>query len=223
VSEARQKFTAMTAELHRYAVARSEHRDELMLRLSEETERAAGEMAVMQTAPEQAALMTVLVRAIGARRALELGTFTGFGSIAIARGLPEDGYLLSCDVSEEWTAIARRYIAESGLAKRIEVRLGPALETLAALPDSDPFDFAFIDADKGNYPAYYEECVRVLRTGGLILIDNVFHGGRVLADTEEATDATEAIRQTNDRVAADDRVLAAMIGVADGVTVAVKL
>jgi caffeoyl-CoA O-methyltransferase len=222
VSTASAKFTAMTAALHQYAVERSAHRDDLMLRLSEETERAAGRMAVMQTAPEQAALMTVLVRAIEARRALELGTFTGFGSIAIARGLRENGLLLTCDVSEEWTAIASRFIEEAGLADRIEIRLGPALETLAELPEAEPFDFAFIDADKGNYPAYYEECLRLLRPGGLLLIDNVFHGGNVVADADGATESTEAIRRTNDRVAADERVISAMIGVADGLTVALK-
>jgi caffeoyl-CoA O-methyltransferase len=216
------KFTTMSPELHAYAVEHSLHRDPLMRRLGEETERAAGEMAIMQTAPEQAALITVLVRAIGARRALELGTFTGFGSIAIARGLPDDGLLLTCDVSEEWTRIARAFLAETGLAERVEIRLGPALETLAALPADEPFDFAFIDADKPSYPAYYEECLRLLRPGGLLMIDNVFRSGDVL-DREVDDDGARAIRELNDRVADDERVLSAMIGVSDGITIALKL
>jgi predicted O-methyltransferase YrrM len=220
-----EKFTQMTAELYRYAVDHSDGQDELMRRLEQETEREAGDMAVMLTAPEQAKMMTLLVRAIGARRALELGTFTGYGSIAIARGLPADGTLITCDVSEQWTEIARRYFDEAGLADRIDLRLGPALETLAGLPDSEPFDFTFIDADKGNYPAYYEECLRLLRPGGLVAIDNVFYGGRVVSnqgDSERGKFAAE-VGELNDRVAADQRVLSTMLGVADGVTLALKL
>jgi caffeoyl-CoA O-methyltransferase len=220
-----EKFTQMTAELYRYAVDHSDGQDELMRRLEQETEREAGDMAVMLTAPEQATMMTLLVRAIGARRALELGTFTGYGSIAIARGLPADGALITCDVSEQWTEIARRYFDEAGLADRIDLRLGPALETLTGLPESEPFDFAFIDADKGNYPAYYEECLRLLRPGGLVAIDNVFYGGLVVSnqgDSERGKFAAE-VRELNDRIAADQRVLSTMLGVADGVTLALKL
>jgi len=220
-----EKFTQMTAELYRYAVDHSDGQDELMRRLEQETEREAGDMSVMLTAPEQATMMTLLVRAIGARRALELGTFTGYGSIAIARGLPADGSLITCDVSEQWTEIARRYFDEAGLADRIDLRLGPALETLAGLPESEPFDFAFIDADKGNYPAYYEECLRLLRPGGLVAIDNVFYGGLVVSNqgnSERGKFAAE-IRELNDRIAADQRVLSTMLGVADGVTLALKL
>jgi caffeoyl-CoA O-methyltransferase len=215
------KFTQMTADLHRYAVEHSPQ-DDLLRRLAEETEREAGSMAIMQTAPEQAALMTVLVRAIGARRALELGTFTGYGSISIARGLAEDGVLITCDVSEEWTAIGRRYWAEAGLEGRIDLRLGPATETLAQISPDPPFDFAFIDADKETYPTYYEECLRLLRSGGLVLIDNVFRGGAVV-DSADDDERTMAIRELNDRVASDQRVISAMVGIADGVTVALKL
>jgi caffeoyl-CoA O-methyltransferase len=215
------KFTEMTAELHRYAVEHSDV-DELLRRLAEETEREAGGMAIMQTAPEQAALMTVLVRATRARRALELGTFTGYGAVSIARGLPKDGLLITCDVSDEWTSIARRYWEEAGLAERIELRLGPALETLAGLSADDPFDFAFVDADKESYPAYYEECLRLLRPGGLVMLDNVFRGGAVL-DDGGADDRVQVTRELNDRIAADGRVIAAMVGIADGVTFAVKL
>jgi caffeoyl-CoA O-methyltransferase len=214
------KFTTMTAELHRYAVEHSD-RDPLLRELAEETEGLGG-VAVMMMAPEQGALTTLLVRAIAARRTLEIGTFTGYGAISIARGLPEDGHLLACDVSEEWAAIARRYFERAGLAERIELRIAPALETLRGLDASDPFDFCFIDADKESYPAYYEEALRLLRPGGLVMIDNVFRGGDVV-DPENKDGATLAIRELNDRVAADERVLSAMIGVADGITLALKL
>jgi caffeoyl-CoA O-methyltransferase len=214
------KFTEMTAALHRYAVEHSD-RDELFKELAQETDELGG-VAVMMMAPDQGALTTVLVRAIGARRALEIGTFTGYGALSIARGLPDDGYLLALDVSEEWTEIARRYFERAGLAERIELRIAPALETLRGLEASDPFDFCFIDADKESYPAYYEEALRLLRTGGLVMIDNVFRGGDVV-DPENEDAATLAIRELNDRVAADERVLSAMIGVADGITLALKL
>jgi caffeoyl-CoA O-methyltransferase len=214
------KFTEMTAALHRYAVEHSD-RDELFKELAQETDELGG-VAVMMMAPDQGALTTVLVRAIGARRTLEIGTFTGYGALSIARGLPDDGYLLALDVSEEWTEIARRYFERAGLAERIELRIAPALETLRGLEASDPFDFCFIDADKESYPAYYEEALRLLRTGGLVMIDNVFRGGDVV-DPENEDAATLAIRELNDRVAADERVLSAMIGVADGITLALKL
>lgn len=224
-----EKFTQMSAELYRYAVEHSDGHDELLVRLAEETEQEVGDRSIMLTAPEQATMMTVLVRAIGARRALELGTFTGYGSISIARGLPSDGLLVTCDVSEEWTQIARRYFDQAGLGDRIELRLGPALETLRGLPESKPFDFAFIDADKGNYPAYYEECVRLLRPGGLIMVDNVFYGGLVIPGHDSERERAQRgefaaeIRELNDRIVADDRVLSTMLGVSDGVTLALKL
>ena len=216
------KFTVMTPALHAYAVAHSADQDELMRRLSEETEEVAGEMAIMQTAPEQAALMTVLVRAIGAGRALEIGTFTGYGSIAIARGLPPEGRLLTLDVSEEWTAVARRYVEEAGLADRVEIRLGPALDSLQAIDEEESFDFAFVDADKAEYPDYYEECLRLLRPGGLLMLDNVFRGGQVAEQAVDEDERLRATREVNDRAARDERVIAAMVGIADGVTVAVK-
>ena len=220
-----EKFTQMTAALHRYAVEHSGGRDTLLRELEEETEREAGEMAVMLTAPEQAALMSLLVRAIGARRALELGTFTGYGSIAIARGLPTDGLLITCEVEERWAEIARRYFERAGLAPRIDLRLGPALETLGALPASEPFDFAYIDADKGNYPDYYEECMRLVRPGGLIAIDNVFYGGEVLTDRDRSERGEHAavMRRLNEMVSADERVFATVLSVADGVTLALKV
>jgi caffeoyl-CoA O-methyltransferase len=217
-----EKFTQMTAELYRYAVEHSDGQGELMRRLEQETEREAGDMSIMLTAPEQATMMTLLVRAIGARRALELGTFTGYGSISIARGLPDDGLLVTCDVSEEWTGIASRYFEAAGMADRIDLRLGPALETLRALPENERFDFAFIDADKPNYPAYYERCVQLLRPGGLLMLDNVFLSGEVI-DPDADRDSVQAMRELNDRVVADERVLSTMLGISDGVTLALKL
>ena len=150
--------------------------DELLERLAAETAELGG-IAIMQIAPEQGAFMTLLVRAIGARRALELGTFTGYSAICIARGLPDDGVLVSCDVNDEWAGIARRYFEQAGVAERIDLRLGPALDTLRAMPADEPFDFAFIDADKVGYLDYYEETLRLLRPGGLAMIDNMLRGG----------------------------------------------
>jgi predicted O-methyltransferase YrrM len=213
------KFTAMTPELYAYVVAKGVRPDGLLERLAAET-RAMGDIAIMQTPPDQGALMTLLVRAIGARRALELGTFTGYGAISIARGLPEDGLLVTCELKEEHAAIARRWIEEAGLESRVEVRVGPAIDTLHSLPDGDPFDFAYIDADKSGYPDYYEECLRLLRPRGLVMIDNVLHGGGVLEPGE--SESGQAIAELNDRIATDERVDVAMLGVADGVTLALK-
>jgi caffeoyl-CoA O-methyltransferase len=214
------KFTSLDEGLHRYLVEHGSRQDEVLRRLAAETEELGG-ISIMQIAPDQGALLTLLVRAIGARRALELGTFTGYSAICIARGLPEGGSLLTCDVHEEWTAIARRYFQEAGVADRVELRLGPALEALRALPPEDSFDFAFIDADKEGYPGYYEEVLERLRPGGLMLIDNVLHGGAVLDGADDSA-SNRAIRELNDRVAGDGRVDVAMIGVADGITLALK-
>ncbi len=215
-----EKFTPMSAELHRYAVDHS-RQDEVLRSLDRET-AALGDVAVMQMAPEQGALTTLLVQAIGARRALEIGTFTGYGSISIARGLADGGRLLTCDISEEWTEIARRHFEEAGVAAQIDLRIGPAIETLRSLDADDPFDFAFIDADKTSYPDYYEETMRLLRTGGLVMIDNVFRGGEVI-DPEAGDDGVRAIREVNDRIASDPRVEpVAMVGIADGITLALK-
>ena len=214
------KFTALTPALHDYLVAHSGPPDELLERLAAETESAT-DRAIMQIAPEQGALMGLLCRAIGARRALELGTFTGYSAICVARALPADGTLIACDVSEEWTDIARRYWDEAGLADRIELRLGPASDTLAALEGSEPFDFAFIDADKTGYPDYWEAVVELLRPGGIAIVDNVLHGGDVIDDDAD-NEAREAIMRTNEAIAADDRVDSVMLGVADGITIALR-
>jgi caffeoyl-CoA O-methyltransferase len=214
-----EKFTTMTPELHAYAVRHCAHQDELLRRLAAETEEAAGGHAIMLTAPEQAALMTLLVGAIGARRALEVGTFTGYGSISIARGLPADGLLLTCELEERWAAIASHYLEEAGFAERVQIRLGPALETLRGLDRAEPFDFAFVDADKNGYPDYYEQCLELVRPGGLIMLDNVFLGGEVLVEPSEDRRPEAAVMAAlNQRIAADERVERAMLGVSDGIT-----
>jgi caffeoyl-CoA O-methyltransferase len=214
------KYVTLTPELYDYLVEHGARQDEVLSRLAAETEDL-GDIAIMQIAPEQGAFMTLLVRAIGARRALELGTFTGYSAICIARGLAEGGTLVTCDISGEWTEIARRYFDEAGVADRIDLRLGPALETLRAMPDTDPFDFAFIDADKAEYPDYYEECLRLLRPGGVVMLDNVLRDGQVL-DTSDGDPRTAATKEVNDRAIADARVDVAMLGVADGITLALK-
>ena len=214
------KYTALDDELHRYLVEHGARQDDVLRRLADET-AALGDVAVMQIAPDQGALITLLVRAIGARRALELGTFTGYSAICIARGLPDDGRLLACELSEEWAQVARRYFAEAGVEDRVELRLGPALDTLRTLGDDESFDFAFIDADKQTYLEYYEAVLKLLRPGGLMLIDNVLRGGAVL-DSDDDSAANEVVKELNERVAADDRVDVAMIGVADGIALALK-
>ena len=214
------KFTVLTPELHGYLVEHGARQDEVLRRLAAETAEL-GDIAIMQIAPEQGAFMTLLVRAMGARRALELGTFTGYSAICIARGLPDDGELVACDVSEEWTGIARRFFEEAGVSDKIDLRIGPALDTLRALPEDDPFDFAFIDADKMEYPAYYEECLRVLRPGGLAALDNVLAAGQI-TDADADDGRVPVLRGLNDLIATDERVDVAMIGVADGITLALK-
>ena len=159
---------------------------------------------------------------MGARRAVEVGTFTGYSALAVARGMGPEGRLLCCDVSEEWTAIAREAWEKAGVADRIDLRIGPGLETLQALPVEEQFDFAFIDADKPGYPGYYEEILLRLRPGGLILIDNVFQGGRVL-DATKTDESVVAIRELNDVIVKDERVRVVMLAIGDGVSVVQKL
>ncbi|TME34233.1 MAG: methyltransferase domain-containing protein, partial [Chloroflexi bacterium] len=174
----------------------------------------------MQIAPEQGAFMALLVRAIGARRCLEVGTFTGYSSTAVALALPADGQVVCCDVSREWTDIAREAWAEAGVADRVELRLGPALETLDGLladGAAGSFDFAFIDADKPNYDGYVERALRLVRSGGLIAIDNVLWSGRV-ADASVDDESSNAIRALNEKLATDARVDVAMVPIGDGLT-----
>lgn len=216
------KFVALDNKLYDYLLAHGHNEDPLLRELARETRQKLGRQAGMQIAPEQGTFMTLLARAIGARRAIEVGTFTGYSALCIARGLAADGSLLCCDVSEEWTAIARRYWEKAGVAGRITLKLAPALDTLRALPSEAVFDLAFIDADKTNYRHYYEEILRRTRAGGLILVDNVIWGGAVLDETDQ-TDDTRAIRAFNDFAATDQRVELAMLPISDGLTIARKL
>ncbi len=215
------KYTVLTDALYEYMAAHRSPDDAVVRELREET-AALGDSAVMQIAPDQATFLRILVAAIGARRAIEVGTFTGYSAMAIARGLPPDGRLLCLDISEEWTSIARRYWEKAGLAERIELRLGPAAETLRSLPEDPAYDFAFVDADKAGYPVYWEELVRRLRPGGLIAIDNVLWEGEVVQPDKRGEDV-EAIRSFNELVLTDDRVESVMLSVADGLTLARKL
>jgi caffeoyl-CoA O-methyltransferase len=214
------KYTTMTPDLYAYLVSHRTERDPVLASLVQETE-ALGGVSLMQVAPEQGAFMTLLTRAIGARSAVEVGTFTGYSALCIARGLPEDGKLICCDINEEWTAIGRRHWAQAGVAHKIDLRLAPALETLRGLPDGMHFDLAFVDADKANYRNYYEEILKRLRPGGLILFDNVLWAGQVL-DTNTREDSTVAIRALNDFLIRDPRVEAVMLPVSDGLTIVRK-
>jgi caffeoyl-CoA O-methyltransferase len=212
------KSFLLDQELHDYLLRHTTPLDDLQRELIEQT-RALGGVSGMQIAPEQGALLTVLCRALGVRRAVEVGTFTGYSALCIARGLAEGGHLLCCDVSEEWTSIARRAWERAGLADRITLRLAPALETLRALPAEPHLDLAFVDADKGGYRAYAEELIPRLRRDGLLLVDNVLWSGRVLDPGDEGED-TGHIRAFNDWLVADERVECVMLPVADGLTMA---
>ncbi|MGX7829276.1 O-methyltransferase [Actinokineospora sp. 24-640] len=211
----------LSDELSDYLLAHSSPADALLRELAEETARDFPDLLSMQISHDEGEFLTMLVRIAGARRAVEVGVFTGYSSLCIARGLPTDGTLLACDVSEEWTAVARRYWERAGVADRIDLRIAPAIETLRALPSAPELDIAFIDADKVSYPDYYEEIVPRLRPGGLVLLDNVLRGGRVL-DPDPADEATAAIMRTNDLVVADPRVDCVMLPLRDGVTIARK-
>ena len=215
------KFLRLTPELDNYMAAHGGNYDALLAELADETARHMGGVAMMQISPEQGTFMTILARAIGARHAIELGTFTGYSAICIARALPPDGTLLCCDVSGEWTAIARRYWEKAGLSHKITLKLAPALDTLRALPGNAIFDFAFIDADKSNYRSYYDEVLKRLRPNGLILIDNVLWNGEVLNQRNQTAD-TRAIRELNDFLPNDNRVDMVMLPIADGITICRK-
>ncbi len=206
----------LSPEIHGYMIEHSTPIDEIQQALVDETV-ALGGISIMQISPEQGSFMTMFTRLIGARDAVEIGTFTGYSSLAIARGLPADGHLLCCDVSEEWTDTARRYWGRAGVSDRITLEIGPAADTLAALPEGEQFDLAFIDADKPGYIDYYEQIVRRLRPNGVILVDNVLFGGGVI-DPAVTDPSTEGIRAFNDHVAADPRVDCVMLAIGDGLT-----
>ena len=216
------KFITMDESIYAYMQDHKSRQpgDDVLAELALETS-ALGKVSGMQIAAEQGAFMTMLARLIGAKSAIEIGTFTGYSALCIARGLAPGGRLLACDVSEEWTAIGKRHWEKAGVSDRIELRIGPGLETLRALPASATFDMAFVDADKPSYLAYYDELLVRLRPNGVMLFDNVLWSGKV-ADASASDESTVALRALNDRIAKDARVEAVMIGVADGLTLVRK-
>ena len=212
----------LSDSVHAYLVDRGVREPDVMRRLREETQ--ALPMARMQISPEQGQFMTLLTEMLGVERALEVGTFTGYSALAVARALPENGELVACDVSEEWTAIGQRYWAEAGVSERIDLRIGPAVETLRCLVQgggAGSFDLAFIDADKSNYLHYYELSLELLRIGGVVAVDNVLWSGSV-ADPSNQEEDTVAIRELNDRLKIDERVTVSMLPLGDGLTLARK-
>jgi caffeoyl-CoA O-methyltransferase len=211
----------LTPELYDYLVAHSTERDPILGQLAAETASRFPASAGMQIGPEQGTFMTLLTRFAGASRALEIGTFTGYSAICIARGLAESGKLTCCDVSEEWTSVARKYWQLAGVADRIDLELRPALETLRAMPVAETFDLAFIDADKAGYVSYWDEVVPRIRPGGAILVDNTLSHGRVI-DPAPDDPNVQGIRDFNDHAAADDRVTLVLLPVGDGLTLARK-
>ena len=214
----------MTAALREYLLARGTRESAAAQALRKETARRFERWSAMQICPEQGAFMALLVRLIGARRTIEVGTFTGYSALVVAAALPADGQVVACDVSEEWTTLGQRFWRQAGIAAKIDLRLRPAVETLDALianGEAGAFDFAFIDADKANYDTYYERCLALLRPGGLVAIDNALWGGRV-ADAQANDEATTAIRALNEKVHGDARVDAALLPLGDGLSLALK-
>jgi caffeoyl-CoA O-methyltransferase len=212
--------TMITTAVEKYVSAMTRETP-LQAELRKETMRLPN--GQMMTPPDVAALLGLLVRIAGAKRAIEVGTFTGYGSLAIASALPDDGQLICCDISEEWTAIGKRTWQRAGVAGRIDLRLAPATETLAKLAAAEAgrFDFAFIDADKGGYDAYYELCLTLMRPGGVIALDNMLWYGAV-ADKRVRDPDTRALRALNEKISKDERVDACLLSIGDGVMVARK-
>jgi caffeoyl-CoA O-methyltransferase len=204
-------------DIARYVADHSTPPDAVQHALMAATEERTGAHYRMQIGGDQGLLMEMVARAMGARQVVEIGTFTGYSALCLARGVGPDGHVLCCDVSEEWTTIAREHWAAAGLSDRIELRIGPALDTLRALPTEPRFDLAFIDADKTNYTHYFDEIVPRLRAGGLILVDNTLWSGRVIDSSADDAD-TVALRAFNAKVVADDRVSAVIVPIGDGLT-----
>jgi predicted O-methyltransferase YrrM len=216
------KRSLLPDAVERYVCEAIARETPLLKRLRAETAKLPE--AGMQIGADLGALLALLVHAIGARRAIEIGTFTGYSALAVAAALPADGRLLACDVNADWTAIGRRYWAEAGVAEKIDLRLAPARETLAQVRRDEgagTFDFAFIDADKTSYDAYYEGCLELLRAGGLIALDNMLWSGAV-ADSKATDATTSALRTLNAKIAADPRVEASLLTIGDGVMLARK-
>ncbi|MEV6316227.1 O-methyltransferase [Streptomyces sp. NPDC051776] len=214
------KGVPVTPALYAYVLAHNPPLDPVQRELIETTRTQLGDAASMQVAQEQAPLLAFLVRLTRARHIVEVGTFTGLSALAMAQALPEDGTLVACDISEEWTAYGREAWAKAGVADRVDLRIGDALETLTAMPEEPHIDFAFLDADKESYIAYWDALVPRMREGGLIAVDNVFLHGRVQDPT--ASGRAAAIRAFNDHVSADERMESVMLTVADGLTLARK-
>lgn len=212
---------SITPELHSYIVDHSDPVDPVLGDLAEETARLFPDRKGMQISPEQGAFTTLLTRIHGARDVVEIGTFTGYSSICFARGLPEDGTLLALDINEEWTSVARRYWERAGVAERITLRIGPALESLRELPAEPRFDIAFIDADKEGYVDYWEELVPRIRPGGLLLADNTLSHGRVV-DPDNTSASVQGIRDFNSLLVSDERVNQVLLPIGDGLTLARK-
>ncbi len=216
------KFTPLTESLYRYLWSSIDREPELLRQLRHET--AELPLARMQIAPDQGQFMALLAQISGARNILEIGTFTGYSALALALVMPMDGRIVCCDVSREWTDIARRYWEQAEVGDKIQLRLQPALQTLDELLSEEgeaSFDMAFIDADKENYRNYFEGCLKLLRPGGLMLVDNVLWGGSVIDDDKNDVD-TVAIRELNAALTNDQRIALAMLPVGDGLTLAVK-
>jgi len=212
------KSFQLSPAIHAYLIEHGTPPDSVKQALIEATSELGG-ISIMQIAPEQGAFMTLLARLMGARRVIEVGTFTGYSTLCLAEGLPPDGRVIACDTSEEWTSIGAAHWEKAGVRERIDLRIGPALETLRSLPRERSFDLAFIDADKPNYGAYFEELLGLIRPGGAILVDNVLWMGGVLdAETDDAN--TVAIRKFNDEVRNDARVECVMLPISDGLTLA---
>jgi caffeoyl-CoA O-methyltransferase len=209
----------LSQKLNDYVAAHSTPADPLLAELAEVTAAQFPGSAGLQIGPEQGSFMTMLARMTSARRAVEVGTFTGYSSICLARGLADGGRLLCCDVSEEWTALARQYWEKAGLADRIELRLGPGLDTLRGLPGDAALDISFIDADKEGYVGYWDQIVPRTRPGGIILVDNTIYHNRVL-DPADRSVTTQGVRDFNDHAVADGRVELVLTPIGDGLTVA---
>ncbi len=212
----------LAPDLYHYLIEHGLREPEILCKLRIATE--AETMSVMRSAPEQGQFMAILLQLMGAKRVLEIGTYTGYATLWMALALPEDGQIITCDLNRSWSDLGQRFWAEAGVAHKIDLHLQPAMHTLNLLMESgeaEHFDFAFIDADKVNYEAYFEACIRLIRPGGLILIDNVLWDGSVI-DPENREESTKAIRAFNEKLSRDSRITLNMLPVADGITLAMK-
>lgn len=216
------KTMGLDDQLYNYFLSVSLRETDILRQLREETAKLPN--AVMQIAPEQGQFMALLIKLLGATKTLEVGVFTGYSSLCVALALPRNGKIIACDISEDYTTTARRYWQAAGVADKIDLRIAPAMDTLDQLlteGQGETFDFAFIDADKGNYDAYYERALQLIRPGGLIALDNVLWSGRV-ADAQDKESSTKKLRALNEKLHQDQRITLSMIPIADGLTLALK-